>query len=106
MRNRHRRFGSETARPARGATSATGLLDTRALPQVAEPIAQYPRQVLAGLRDVRNAARFVDARRPGVVRRHGERQVAVVAVEHAAEVLDAALDVVPGQERILDPDFG
>src|SRR5262245_42215955 len=105
MRSMLSRFGSAVARPAPAAVSATGLADTRALPEVAEPVAEHADQILAGLGDVRDPTDLVHPHGPGIVRREREREVAVVAVEETAQVLHASLDVVLRRESVHDPHF-
>src|SRR5262249_40806825 len=107
MRSRLSRFGSATVRPepGRAAASATGLADTRALPEIAEPVAEHAGQVLAGLGDVRDPAHLVDPHGSRGVGGHREREIAVVSIEQAAKILDASFDVVLRRERVLHPDL-
>src|SRR4029077_18415971 len=107
MRSKLSRFGSATTQlePGRAAASAIGLADTRALPEIPEPVAEHAGEVLPGLGDVRDAAHLVDPHGSRIVGGHGEREIAVVAIEQATEVLDASLDVVLRREDVLHPDL-
>src|SRR6186713_856002 len=94
IRSSVRRFGSAARNVPRATASATGLEANAVLPQVRDPIAQHPREILACLGDGRDAARLLDPPSAGVVGGDRERQVAPVAIEQHAQVAAAALDVV------------
>src|SRR4030095_3031533 len=90
----------------RGAPPAYARRPPRARRQVRAPVAEDPGQVFARLGDVRNAPGLVHTGGPCVVGGDRERQVAVIAIEHATQVPHTTLDVVLRQERILDTRLG
>src|SRR5262245_57274367 len=93
-------FGRTATRRPRPRASATGLDTARLLAQVGEPVTEYAGQILARLWNARNAAGVLDALGAGVVRRHGQRDVAAIAVEEHAQVAAATLDVVAWEEHV------
>src|SRR5215468_6348891 len=99
MRKSVNRFGAADARTPRRATALTTEGDdTLTLAQIRQPVAQHPSEILARLRDRRDAAGLLHPSCPGVVRRDGEREIPAVPVEQHPEMATPALDVVARQE--------